>query len=121
MKLLQWERVHGRMADWVAAEPATVADVAHLAPIYSRGVSLDVDLQERLLVESRASMRRIAINLGRVREFGKRMGKARVSLADFAGERFFSGEAPGPLCAPGAMTTGPSATSPAPPTFPAGR
>ena len=96
MKLLQWERVHGRMADWVAAEPATVADVAHLAPIYSRGVGLDVDLQERLLDESRASMRRIAINLGRVREFGKRMGKTQVSLADFAGERFFSGEAPAP-------------------------
>ena len=43
-----------------------------------------------------ASMRRIAINLGRVREFGMRMGKKQVSLADFAGERFFSGEAPAP-------------------------
>lgn len=96
IKLLQWERVHGRMADWVAAEPATLDDVGHLAPIYSRGVGLDVDLQERLLDESRASMRRIAINLGRVREFGRRMGKTQVGLADFAGERFFSGEAPAP-------------------------
>lgn len=96
MKLLQWERVHGRMADWVAAEPATLADVGHLAPIYSRGVGLDADLQARLLDESGASMRRIAINLGRVREFGLRMGKKQVSLADFADERFFSGEAPAP-------------------------
>lgn len=96
IKLLQWERVHGRMADWVAAEPATLNDVGHLVPIYSRGVGLDVDLQERLLDESRASMRRIAINLGRVREFGLRMGKKQVGLADFAGERFFSGEAPAP-------------------------
>lgn len=96
IKLLQWERIHGRMADWVAAEPATLADVGHLAPIYCRGVGLDVDLQQRLLDESRASMRRIAINLGRVREYGMRMGRKQVSLADFAGERFFSGTAPAP-------------------------
>lgn len=96
LKLQQWERVHGRMLKWVAAEPATFDDVAHLAPIYCPRVELDEALQLRLLEESSHSVRRISINLDRVKEYARARNLPRVTSADFAEQPFFTGAAPAP-------------------------
>lgn len=94
-KLQKWERVHGRMLDWVAAEPAGKSDVTHLAPIYAPGVTLADDLRDRVLEVSRQSIRRVSINLTLIDEFARVKGLKKVSMADWKG-KLFTGEAPPP-------------------------
>ncbi len=95
-KLQKWERVHGRMLDWVGAQPGDIADVAHLARIYCPGVQLDAELQALLLKESNASIRRICVNLDRVREFALTKGMSAVTRKDWGKTGFFTGHAPAP-------------------------
>lgn len=97
-RLQRWERVHGRMLDWVAAEKATMTDVAHLAPIYAPGVEIAEDLRTVILERSRGSIRRVSINLALAREEAARRGIAILTAARAAelGLAFFSGEAPSP-------------------------
>lgn len=94
--LQKWERVHGRMLDWVQAEPGEARDVVHLAKIYCRGVELDNEMMARILAESRASIRRICVNLDRVREWAVTRNLTRVSAKDWGAGAFVSGEAPAP-------------------------
>lgn len=95
-KLQKWERVHGRMLDWVPAQPGDLIDVKHLAKIYCAGVDLDEELMGYLLKESNASIRRICINLDRVREFALTKGMAAVTRKDWGRAGFFTGLAPAP-------------------------
>lgn len=95
-KLMQWERVHGRMLDWVGAEPGVVQDVTHLAPIYCPGVELDEPFKARLLEASNNSIRRICINLARVLEVARTEGMTAVSREAWGNRGFFSGQAPTP-------------------------
>ena len=94
-KLMRWERVHGRMLDWVASEPACLDDVRHLAPIYAPGIEIADDLRDHLLVASRRSIRRVAVNLAMVSEFARVRNLTRMARADWKGS-FFTGEAPAP-------------------------
>lgn len=95
-KLKTWERVHGRMLDWVAAQPGTLADVGHLAPIYCPGIALGDDLKRALLAASGASIRRVCVNLDRVSEFARVRGLDRIGLEDWGARDFFTGTAPAP-------------------------
>lgn len=94
--LQKWERVHGRMLDWVAAQPGELKDVALLGSIYCPGIELDADLKDHLFRHSNASIRRICVNLARVREFAATRGLTRVTAADWGKQGFFTGEAPAP-------------------------
>ena len=95
-KLQAWERVHGRMLDWVAAQPGTLKDVAQLAPIYAPGVTLDDELKRHVLAVSQQSIRRICINLDRVQERARTLGKSEMGRADWGDGDFFTGAAPAP-------------------------
>lgn len=95
-KLQRWERVHGRMLGWVAAEPASLEDVGHLASIYAPEVEITDDLRAHLLGASRASIRRVSINLAMIHEFAQVRGLGKVSRADWGKISFFTGEAPAP-------------------------
>lgn len=95
-KLQKWERVHGRMLDWVGAVPGDMADLGHLLPIYCPDVELSADLKQYLLKVSNGSIRRICINLSRVKEFGQTRGLASISKADWGKTTFFTGAAPAP-------------------------
>lgn len=95
-KLQRWERVHGRMLDWVAAEPASLEDVGHLAPIYAPGLEIAEDLRRRIVTESRQSIRRVSINLALIAEQAQVRGLKRIGAADWGTRAFFSGEAPAP-------------------------
>lgn len=95
-KLQQWERVHGRMLDWVGAHPGDIGDVGHLARIYCPDIDLDADFKQHLLKVSNASIRRICINLDRVREFARTNGITTVTRKDWAKTDFFTGTAPAP-------------------------
>ena len=93
-KLRVWERVHGRILDWVAAQPGDLTDVGHLARIYAPGIELSADLRAKVLQASHGSIRRICVNLDRIREHAVIRGVTKISLADWSGQTFFTGVAP---------------------------
>lgn len=92
-KIKEWERVHGRMLDWVAAQPGEMDDVIHLAKSYAEGIEIAPDLQAAILDASHKSIRRICVNLDRIAEHARTRGLKRMALDDWQG-RFFTGEAP---------------------------
>jgi DNA transposition AAA+ family ATPase len=95
-KLMKWERVHGRMMDWVAAQPAEMADVTQLAAIYAGGIEIKEDLKLRLLKESGGSLRRVSTNLSHVKETAITLGLTKVGISEWGARPFFRGEAPPP-------------------------
>lgn len=88
-KLEQYERVHGRMLDWVGAQPGTLDDVGHLASLYAPGIEIAPDLREAILAASHNSIRRICNNLDEVRKVAAVEGHARMDLATW-GDRPFA-------------------------------
>lgn len=93
-KLRPWERVHGRILDWVAAQPGDLTDLGHLARIYAPGLEISPDLRAKLLAASHGSIRRICVNLDRIREFAVIKGLKKVGIEDWATQPFFTGAAP---------------------------
>jgi DNA transposition AAA+ family ATPase len=91
--LKRWERVHGRMLDWVAAQPASMQDARHLAKLYCRGIEIADDLLVPLHEASGGSVRRICVNLDRVREAAQVTGLSKISRDQFKGD-FFTGNPP---------------------------
>lgn len=95
-KLREWERVHGRMLDWVAAQPADMGDLNHLAPIYAPRTVIDDGLKAEVLRMSSGSIRRICVNLAAIHERAQVLGVSRIGPADFEVARMFTGAAPAP-------------------------
>ncbi len=95
-KLKVWERVHGRMLDWVAAQPGSLADTKHLARLYCRGVTVVDDLLTSLHEASAGSVRRICVNLDRVREkaIGADLTEIDMTAWTKLGGEFFTGNPP---------------------------
>lgn len=94
-KMLRWERMHGRMLDWVAVQPADMTDLKQLATIYAPGIEIADDLRAKILEVSRYSHRYVSNNLARVAEDAVKQGISKIAAADWKGA-FFSGEAPPP-------------------------
>lgn len=94
-KLAKWERVHGRMLDWVGAQPSDLREVGLLADIYCGGIELDPKLQAAVLQASNASVRRICVNLSLLAELAQTKGLTRMSTKDWSRD-FFTGSAPSP-------------------------
>jgi AAA domain-containing protein len=95
-KLQKWERVHGRMMDWVAALPACKSDIEHLANIYCPGVTLHPAFKEHLLHASQHSIRRVCVNLSRVSEHAGTKGVDVIDLENWGKREFFACAAPAP-------------------------
>lgn len=96
--LMRWERVHGRMLDWVRAEEAVIDDVQALIPNYVPGIEIEPALAEQLLVESNHSIRRVCVNLDALRAHAQTEGVKRITKRDWqaSGKKFFTGLAPKP-------------------------
>lgn len=92
--LKQWERVHGRMLDWVQALPGELKDVRHLVGRYCPRVEIADDLIQALCDASAGSVRRICVNLDLVREAAETQGLDKIGRADFK-RNFFTGNPPG--------------------------
>ncbi|MCW8842344.1 MAG: ATP-binding protein [Rhodobacteraceae bacterium] len=95
-KLQQWERVHGRMLDYVAAQPACMDDLNHLAQIYAPEVDLDEAFRKRLLVESHHSLRRLVVNLAKVQELAMTHDFTVINLDNWRDRAFQAIAAPAP-------------------------
>lgn len=95
-KLQRWERVHGRMLTWVAAEPAELADVMQLARIYARGIEVEEPLAVAVLAGSKRSLRRVSSNLSEIKQLALTKGLQRVGLKEWGNRPFHNGDAPVP-------------------------
>lgn len=93
-KLTRWERFHGRILDWVPAQPTDLEDARHLKRLYHPGIEMADDLLERIVAVSKGSARRVVVNLAQVEEFAKETGLKALSMADWGSRTFFTGEAP---------------------------
>lgn len=97
-KLMRWERVHGRMLDWIPAEPAVFEDVLHLVPSCVPQVEIETAVLEQLLADSHHSLRRVCVNLDMLREYAVTMGLEQITWKQWqaSGLHFFSGQPPKP-------------------------
>lgn len=93
-KLLPWERFHNRILDWVPAQPTTAEDVAVLARLYVPGVQIGADLLDHINKRSDGRVRRVIVNLERVREAALLDGLERVDVAVWGDRPLFSGLPP---------------------------
>lgn len=78
-KLLEWERFHNRVLDWVPAQPADEADVAHLASLYCPGIHIVDDLIKIVHKVSGGRIRRVCVNLQAISEFCTTRGMTEIS------------------------------------------
>ncbi len=91
-KLQRWERFHGRILSWVAAQPASLDDAAELARFWVPSVRMGADLLQHIHELSKGSARRICVNLELAREKAAEQGLDTVGLADLDGVQFYTGE-----------------------------
>jgi len=93
-KLERWERFHGRILDFVPAQPADLADTAHLARLYCRHVAIEDDLMAEIHKAAGGSVRRICVNLERIQEEALAQGLDSIGRADWGKRSLFTGHAP---------------------------
>lgn len=93
-KLTRYERLHGRVLEWVGAQPATLGDAQSLVRIYAPGLAIGEDLLNHLVRLAKGSVRRIAVNLDRIRVEAKAMGWHQVDLALWGQRAIYTGEPP---------------------------
>lgn len=93
-KLKRWERFHGRVLDWCPAQPAGIKDAKHLAKLYSPDVEIDEDLLIRITEIAKGSVRRICVNLERIRTLANQAGMDAMNLSMWGNRELFSGDAP---------------------------
>lgn len=94
--LQQWERVHNRVLDWVAAQPASMADFAKLVQLHSPDIPVDAPLQEAILNACNGTHRRICINLVHMHMVALENGWDSLTLERWGKRSFFNGAAPAP-------------------------
>ncbi len=93
-KILQVERVHNRVLDWVPAEPCDHEDARALADLFCPKLSISDDLVDLLVQKSAGKARRIHVNLNRILEHSRRTGEDSFSVGSFEQGWFFTGEPP---------------------------
>lgn len=92
-KLMKWERFHNRILEPVLAVSATEEDVNELAKIYARGIEVHSDLLKKLHQASNGNVRRICVNLDRIREFCVSKGLSEIGKKSWT-LPFFTGDPP---------------------------
>ncbi len=93
-KLERWERFHGRILEFVPAQPANMDDARHLARLYCGGLVIEDDLLSKIHSLARGSARRICVNLERVRSEAASNGLNQIGLTQWGRRDLWTGEAP---------------------------
>jgi len=94
MKLKKWERFHGRVLDWVPAQPSDVEDARVLSQFYCAQATIRDDLLSLIVNVAKGSVRRICVNLARVEEEALGMGIKEIGLEEWGKKTLWTGEAP---------------------------
>jgi len=79
-KLAKWERFHGRILDFIAAQPADAEDARILAEFYCSRIELHDDILASLAEAANGSIRRICVNLALIEETALQVGKKVIDL-----------------------------------------
>lgn len=93
-KLKDVERMHGRILDWIPAQPVTVEDARKLTGIYCPGVDIGEDLLSHIVGLANGSVRRVCVNLDRIQEEALKAGKKTIDLVQWGKRELYTGEAP---------------------------
>jgi len=88
------ERLHGRVLEWVSAAPCSIADAEALTRIYAPGLTVARDLLTHLVQAAKGSVRRVAVNLDRIRAEAAAMGWEAVDRARWGERPLYTGEPP---------------------------
>ena len=92
--LKRWERFHGRILRFVAAEPVSLEDARAMAKLYAGGVDIADDLLARIHREAKGSARRVCVNIERARKEAAGNGLTAIDLAAWGNRPLYTGEAP---------------------------
>ncbi|MDP7142660.1 MAG: ATP-binding protein [Alphaproteobacteria bacterium] len=93
-KISEWERFHNRVLDWVPAVPADMDDINHLARMYCPELHLTADVLSQLNKVCNGRVRRICVNLERIREYAVTSGVDEVRTNDLQQLPLFTGQPP---------------------------
>ncbi|WP_413206752.1 AAA family ATPase [Rhodospirillum sp. A1_3_36] len=88
------ERFHNRMLDWVPAVPADAEDTMALADLYAPGVEIAPDMAAYLSDAAHGRVRRICVNIERVRSEALVNGWTVVDRATWGNRPLFTGAPP---------------------------
>lgn len=91
-KLERWERFHGRILDFIPAQPADLHDTTQLAKLYCRQITIAEDLLAEIHKTSAGSVRRICVNLERIQEEALAQGLDRIDRATWGKRTLFTGQ-----------------------------
>lgn len=87
------ERVHGRMLDWVAAQPASLEDARLFAGKHCKDITVSDCLLEHVVKSTHGVARYVCNNLNRIAEFAKMHGLSSLTAETYTGT-LFTGKAP---------------------------
>ncbi|MCO5082613.1 MAG: ATP-binding protein [Rhizobiaceae bacterium] len=89
--LEQFERVHNRVLEWVAAEPCDAGDFALLAKARCPGITIAPDLAAAILQRTEGNTRRIVVNLEKASGIAQLTGEKTITLDLFGGPQAIVG------------------------------
>lgn len=93
-KLERWDRVHSRVLEFVAAEPADLDDLAHLCRLYCPSTEIADDWMAELHRQTGGNIRRICNNLIFARDEAEHLG--RIDLSSWGSRGWKTGKSPAP-------------------------
>ncbi|MCF8483331.1 MAG: ATP-binding protein [Rhodospirillum sp.] len=88
------ERFHNRMLDWFAAQPADAEDTVVLAELHAPEITIAPDLAAHLAEVSHGRVRRICVNIEKVRDEAVTNGWVTVDRATWGERPLFTGAPP---------------------------
>jgi DNA transposition AAA+ family ATPase len=94
IKLKRYERFHGRVLDFVPAQPASFDDAKALRGLYAKEVSIADDLLALVHEQARGSARRICVNLELIKDVALKGGREEMDAAAWGDRPLYTGEAP---------------------------
>lgn len=92
--LVNYERVHNRVLDWVAAQPTDLDDARDLAASLCTGIEISDDLLAEIVSRSDGRARRIVVNLIKVAEIARASGHRSMTRAQWGDQPFFESRPP---------------------------
>jgi DNA transposition AAA+ family ATPase len=92
--LKRWERIHGRVLEFVPAQPASFDDAKALRAMFAKRIIVADDLLALVHRESKGSVRRICVNLERIQSVAQTDGRTEMDLAAWGERSLYTGEAP---------------------------
>lgn len=96
-KLKKYERFHGRVLNWLPAQPVSSEDAALLAQAYAPGVAVGADVLAHIVDIAHGSVRRVTVNLVNLAEAAAVAGVDTLDMAGLKrlpGFEFYRGESP---------------------------